>query len=108
MLTIDKFSASVTAVRPDLVANFGVDKQNRVRHPYLFGSDEFADFGNTPVYRFDAGADAYEQAQFLISTYENRYIFNNFRRDRVMFTSDYVDNYTQTRYFQKVQGLTKA
>ena len=109
MTTVNKIDTAVTAVRPDLVANFAVDsKTGRVRHPYAMGSDEFADFGNTPVYRFDAGADAYEQSQFLISTYEDRYIFNNFRRNRVMFTSDYVDNYTQTRYFQKVQGLTKA
>ena len=49
----------------------------------MFGSDEFADFGNVPVFRFDAGADSYEQIQFLISTYENRYIFDNFRRNRV-------------------------
>ena len=27
----------------------------------------------------------YEQMQFIISTYENRYIFDNFRRDRVTF-----------------------
>ncbi len=109
MITVNKIDNDVTAVRPDLVANFAVDpKTGRVRHPYAMGSDEFADFGNTPVYRFDAGADAYEQSQFLISTYEDRYIFNDFRRDRVMFDSDYVDNYTQTRYFQKVQGITKA
>jgi hypothetical protein len=108
MQTADKFSASVTAVRPDLVANFGVDKQNRVRHPYMFGSDEFADFGNTPVYRFDAGADSYEQAQFLISTYENRYIFNNFRRDKVLFETNAVVQRVMDRYWDKVQGLTKA
>ena len=56
----------------------------------MFGSDEFADFGNVPVFRFDAGADSYEQMQFLISTYENRYIFNNFRRNRVTFNTDAV------------------
>jgi hypothetical protein len=109
MVTVNKIDTAVTAVRPDLVANFAEDpKTGRVRHPYAMGSDEFADFGNIPVYRFDAGADSYEQAQFLISTYEDRYIFNNFRRNRVMFTSDYVDSYTQARYFDKVQGITKA
>jgi hypothetical protein len=109
MITVNKIDSAVTAVRPDLVANFAVDpKTGRVRHPYAMGSDEFADFGNTPVYRFDAGADAYEQSQFLISTYEDRYIFNDFRRNRVMFSSDAVDTYTQSRYFDKVQGITKA
>jgi hypothetical protein len=109
MITVNKIDTAVTAVRPDLVANFAVDpKTGRVRHPYMMGSDEFADFGNTPVYRFDAGADAYEQSEFLISTYEDRYIFNDFRRNRVMFSSDAVDTLTQTRYFDKVQGITKA
>src|SRR4029077_9029116 len=59
MQTIDKISPSVTTVRPELVANFAVDALSRVRHPYMFGSDEFADFGNVPVFRFDSGADAY-------------------------------------------------
>ena len=108
MLTVDKFSPAVTAVRPDLVANFGVDKQNRVRHPYAFGSDEFADAGNVPVFRFDAGADSYEQMQFLISTYENRYIFNNFRRNRVMFNTFQTVGYIQSRYWDKIHAITKS
>jgi Met-zincin len=108
MKTVDKFSPQVTAVRPDLVANFAVDPQNRVRHPYMFGSDEFADVGNIPVFRFDAGADSYEQAQFLISTYENRYIFNNFRRNNVLFNTAAVNTRTETRYWDKIQALTKS
>lgn len=90
------------------MANFLVDPQNRVRHPYLFGSDEFADIGNVPVYRFDAGADAYEQTQFLISTYENRYIFNNFRRNRVTFDTFRTVGSLMDRYWNKVQGTTKS
>ncbi len=108
MKTVDKFSPQVTAARPDLVANFAVDPQNRVRHPYLFGSDEFADVGNVPVFRFDAGADAYEQSQFLISTYENRYIFNNFRRNQVLFNTDAVNFRTSDRYWDKIQAMTKS
>jgi hypothetical protein len=108
MQTVDKFGADVTAVRPDLVAHFAVDKHNRVRHPYMFGSDEFADFGNVPVFRFDAGADSYEQVQFLTSTYENRYIFNNFRRNLVLFDTKAVVHKIADRYFDKVQGITKS
>jgi hypothetical protein len=74
----------------------------------MFGSDEFADFGNVPVFRFDAGADAYEQMQFLISTYENRYIFNNFRRNRVTFNTDAVVSALQSRYWDKISYITKA
>ena len=84
------------------------DAKGRLRHPYMFGSDEFADFGNMPVFRFDSGADAYEQAQFIISTYENRYIFNNFRRDRTTFDTDAVVSRTESRYFDKLTSATKA
>ncbi len=120
MMTVDQFSSAVTAVRPDLVANFGVDsgypiyRQNhpeykgRVRHPYMFGSDEFADVGNIPVFRFDAGADSYEQMQFFTTTYENRYIFNNFRRQNVLFNTDAVVSRLESRYFDKVQAITKS
>ena len=108
MRTVDKYSPAVTATRPDLVANFAVDSQNRVRHPYSFGSDEFADVGNVPILRNDAGADSYEQFQFLISTYENRYIFNNFRRNRVLFNTFDVVSRLESRYWDNIHFLTKS
>jgi hypothetical protein len=108
MRTVDKFSPAVTASRPDLAANFAVDNHNRVRHPYLFGGDEFADAGNVPAFRFDAGADSYEQMQFLISTYENRYIFNNFRRNRVTFNTFQTVGYIEDRYWSKIHAITKS
>jgi hypothetical protein len=90
-------------------AYFSVDpKTHHVRHPYMFGSDEFADIGNEPVFRFDAGADAYEQFQFLISTYENRYIFDNFRRDRTTFDTQVQVKRAQSRYFDKIQQMTQG
>ncbi|MFO0679627.1 MAG: hypothetical protein U0169_24075, partial [Polyangiaceae bacterium] len=49
-----------------------------------------------------------ETFQFLISTYENRYIFDNFRRNRATFNSASVSGRTQDRYFSKVQGMTKS
>jgi hypothetical protein len=90
------------------LANFAVDKQGRVRHPYMMGSDEFADFGNIPVFRFDVGADSYEQMQFFVSTYENRYIFDNFRRNRVSFHTSATVDRVQSRYWDKIQGVTKS
>ncbi len=108
MKTVDKYTPAVTAVRPDLVANFAVAPDGNVRHPYMFGSDEFADIGNVPVYRFDAGADAYEQIQFIISTYENRYVFDNFRRDRVTFNSQSVMSRSADRYFDKLSQMTRT
>jgi hypothetical protein len=108
MLSVNQFSAQVTQANASLVANFAVDKQGRVRHPYMFGSDEFADIGNIPVFRYDAGADSYEQMQFLISTYENRYIINNFRRNLVLFNTDAVVDRVRDRYWDKVQGISKS
>jgi hypothetical protein len=108
MKSIPKISAADAAVTPSNVANFAVDSSGRVRHPYMFGGDEFADIGNVPVFRFDAGADSYEQAEFLVSTYENRYIFNNFRRNRPMFSSFSAVNYVETRYWDKLQGIAKS
>jgi hypothetical protein len=90
------------------LAYFAVDPANRVRHPYMMGSDEFADTGNVPVFRFDAGADSYEQMQFLVSTYENRYVFNNFRRNNVAFNTDHVVETMQDRYWDKIQAVTKS
>jgi hypothetical protein len=88
--------------------HFAVDPKGRVRHAYMFGSDEFADFGNMPVFRFDSGADAYEQFQFVSTTYENRYIFDNFRRDRVTFNTGAVVGRAADRYFDKFDSATKA
>ncbi|HWW86160.1 MAG TPA: hypothetical protein VNZ26_21335, partial [Vicinamibacterales bacterium] len=90
------------------LAYFAVDKKGRVRHPYMMGSDEFADFGNIPVFRFDVGADSYEQMQFFISTYENRYIFDNFRRNRVAFQTATTVGRLQGRYWDKIQAVTKS
>jgi len=61
------------------------DQLGRVRRPYMFGSDEFADIGNVPVLRHDNGADAYEISHFLISDYEDRHLFESYRRNRTTF-----------------------
>lgn len=113
MATVPKYGAAYLGVRPDLVSFMGVVKTDprnaqRTRHPYMFGSDEFADFGNVPVFRFDAGADAYEQIQFLTTTYENRYIFDNFRRDKSLFNTHTQVERVNSRYFEKIQGMVKS
>jgi len=124
MESVPKFDSAVLSVRPDLVANFAVAPSkhngsslepsasgqsvtNAVRHPYMFGSDEYA-YGNLPDLRFDSGADSYEQMQFLISTYEDRYIFNDFRRNRVTFTTGAVLTGLEGRYWDMAAWVTKA
>jgi hypothetical protein len=106
---VPKYGKQYLAYRPDLVSHYAIQPgTNHVRHPYMFGSDEFADIGNIPVFRFDSGADAYEQAQFLISTYENRYIFDNFRRNRTTFQSANVISRVNDRYFDKIRDNMKT
>ncbi|HEX9104064.1 MAG TPA: zinc-dependent metalloprotease, partial [Polyangia bacterium] len=59
------------------------DSMARPMAPYYFCSDEFV--GNLTCQRFDSGADAFEQAQDLVSRYKNFYLLNNFKRDRYTF-----------------------
>jgi len=59
------------------------DTMARPMVPYYFCSDEFV--GNLTCQRFDSGADAFEQAQDLVSRYKNFYLLNNFKRDRYTF-----------------------
>jgi len=108
MQDVGKYGEAALDHLPSTLANWAVDKNKRARHPYMFGSDEYADLGNVPIFRFDAGADSYEQMQYVISVYENRYIFEYFRRDRVTFNAGAAASRAQSRYFDKVQGLTKT
>ncbi|MBK7583008.1 MAG: zinc-dependent metalloprotease [Myxococcales bacterium] len=85
-----------------------VDATGRVRRGYLFSSDEYADTGNVPSFSMDSGADAYEQVRFLESTFENRYILDAFRRNRVEFNSFDVTARIQYRYLDKIQQISKA
>ncbi|MEZ4444619.1 MAG: zinc-dependent metalloprotease [Polyangiaceae bacterium] len=80
----------------------------RVRRGYLFSSDEYADAGNVPSFTGDYGADAYEQTRFLESLYENRYVLDAFRRDRVTFNSLDVVYRTQARYLDNIQQIAKT
>ena len=89
-------------------AHAAVDAQGRVRRGYMFSSDEFADTGNVPSFLYDAGADAYEQVRFLEAAYENRYILDSFRRNRVEFNSDDVMMRTQAHYLDAIQSIAKT
>jgi hypothetical protein len=82
-----------------------VDALGRTRVPYGFASDNWADLGNVSVLRHDNGADPYEQAQFLISTQENRHIFDNYRRDRTTFSVREAADRAFNRYNVKLQGM---
>ncbi|MFO0547424.1 MAG: zinc-dependent metalloprotease [Polyangiaceae bacterium] len=85
-----------------------MDTEGRVRRGYMFSSDEYADSGNVPSFTDDAGADAYEQIRFLESAFENRYLFDYFRRNRVTFNSYDVTARVQYKYLDNLQLIAKA
>ncbi len=77
----------------------------RVRVPYSFASDNWADTGNTSVFRHDNGADPYEQMQFLITTQENRHILDNFRRGKDTFNVRAASDRSYQRYNEKMLDI---
>jgi hypothetical protein len=81
------------------------DSTGRVRVPYHFASDNWADLGNVSVFRHDNGADPYEQVMFLITTAENRHIFDNFRRGRTAFSIKGAADRSFSRYNEKLVNI---
>ncbi len=90
------------------IAPRSVDDKGRVRRGYMFMSDEYADSGNVPAFTYDAGADAYEQIRFLEAAYENRYILDAFRHNRVNFNSEAVVGRLQAHYLDTIQLISKT
>ncbi len=85
-----------------------IDPKGRLRMPYGFGTDSWADLGNLSVYRHDNGADAYEIFNFLITQQEVGHIFDNYRRGRQSFSvRDAVDR-VLTRYNEKIRDGAKG
>ncbi|APR87679.1 hypothetical protein A7982_13028 [Minicystis rosea] len=82
-----------------------VDAEGRLRVPYGFATDHWADSGNASVFRHDNGADPYEQVMFLITTQENRHIFDNYRRNRTTFNVRSAADRSFSRYNEKLLGI---
>jgi hypothetical protein len=80
----------------------------RVRVPYSFASDNWADLGNTSVFRHDNGADPYEQAMFFITSQEDRHIFDNYRRGRNTFNVRAAADRSYSRYNEKLWGVANG
>lgn len=77
----------------------------RVRVPYSFASDNWADTGNVSVFRHDNGGDPYEQLMFLTTTQENRHILDNFRRGRNTFNVRAASDRSYQRYNEKMLDI---
>jgi hypothetical protein len=84
------------------------DSRGRVRRPYMFGSDEYADIGNVAVLRDDNGADAYEIANFMINSYEDTHLFDSYRRNRSSFSLKNAFMRGYTRYNAKLKEMSKG
>jgi len=85
-----------------------VDPQSRIRMPYGFGTDGWADLGNLSVYRSDNGADAYEIFNFFVTQQEVGHIFDNYRRNRQDFSVRRASNRTLYRYNTKLRDGAKG
>lgn len=84
------------------------DSSGRVRVPYGFASDDWADLGNIAVYRHDNGADIYETMHFWIAQQEINHIFTNYRRGRRDFSIWGAFSRTLGRYHEKMRDSAKA
>jgi hypothetical protein len=84
------------------------DSRGRVRRPYMFGSDEYADIGNVAVLRDDNGADPYEVANFMINSYEDAHLWDNYRRNRSSFSLKQAFMRGYTRYNAKLKEVGKG
>ncbi len=87
---------------------FQSDAKNRVRVPYGFASDEWADLGNLSVYRHDNGADAYELMNFWIAQQEVSHIFSNYRRGSATFSLRGRYKSVLERYHEKMRDAAKG
>ncbi len=85
-----------------------IDGQDRVRVPYGFGTDSWADLGNLSVYRHDNGADPYELFDFFVSNQEINHIFDNYRRNRQTFSIRGAVGRTLGRYNEKMRDAAKG
>jgi hypothetical protein len=91
-----------------IVSRRAQDKQGRPRMPYISGPDEYAEGGNPAFYQHDNGADIYEEMVFHDNLYEDRHIFDNFRRGRVTFSLFGAYQRSVSRYHQKMRTLAQA
>jgi len=85
-----------------------IDPQGRLRVPYGFATDSWADLGNLSVYRHDNGADAYELFDFFITQQETEHIFVNYRRYRQSFSVRNAANRALERYNEKMRDAIKG
>jgi hypothetical protein len=102
----DRTSAPLENYNPLFVlARRAVDNQGRPRMPYAFCSDEWVEAGLPSCYQHDNGADIVEETMFHDRLYEDRHLFDNYRRGRTNFTIYGAYQRTASRYHGKLESL---
>ena len=84
------------------------DAAGRIRAPYGFATDRWADIGNAAVYRHDNGADTYEIFNFMMTQQELFHIFDNYRRGRSTFSVSGASGRINGRYNGKIRDGAKG
>ncbi|MEE2787464.1 MAG: hypothetical protein VX589_09005 [Myxococcota bacterium] len=100
--------AQGTRAGPAVVVSGPDEHRGKIRVPYGFGTDGWADLGNLSVYRHDNGADAYELFDFFIAKQEVDHIFNDFRRNRSTFDIRSASSRTLGRFNAKMRDAAKG
>ena len=85
-----------------------VSQDGRIRVPYGFATDRWADIGNAAVYRHDNGADSYEIFNWIMTQQELFQIFDTYRRGRMTFSVSGASGRINGRYNGKVRDGAKG
>ena len=75
-----------------------------IRVPYVACYDEYRDATGT-CHTWDEGADPYEISMHFVNYYRDYYVFNNFQRDRLGFSSFDVFSRVLSRYFLPLTNM---
>jgi hypothetical protein len=102
----DQTSVVLTNYSPFFVlARRAKDVNNRPRMPYAFCPDDWVEGGIPSCYQHDNGADIFEEMMFHDRLYEDRHIFDNFRRGRSTFSIYGAYQRSVSRYHTKMETL---
>ncbi len=98
----------VRAANDDFTIGSMIDQDGRMRVPYGFATDRWADIGNAAVYRHDNGADTYEIFNWIMTQQELFQIFDTYRRGRMTFSVSGASGRINGRYNGKVRDGAKG
>ncbi len=98
----------IRATNDDGTIGAMIDQQGRMRVPYGFATDRWADIGNAAVYRHDNGADTYEIFNWIMTQQELFQVFDTYRRGRMTFSVSGTSGRINGRYNGKIRDGAKG